>query len=118
MIYTILTVWYFHYVMFAFQLVVRAYDSFYPQDFVEERVVIDVTRNEFAPEYINTPYRVTIDEDTPVGRAVIDVNATDRNGVCMQFVNTEIIKCCLCGSSGYGCTDGSKIVCCQVNIIL
>ncbi|XP_046564129.1 protocadherin Fat 1-like, partial [Haliotis rubra] len=65
---------------FQYVLVVRAYDSFYPQDFVEERVVIDVTRNEFAPEYINTPYRVTIDEDTPVGRAVIDVNATDRNG--------------------------------------
>ncbi|KAK7482291.1 hypothetical protein BaRGS_00026419 [Batillaria attramentaria] len=65
----------------TYTLRIRAYDTAYPEDYVEENVLFTVTRNEDGPEFnYPTPISVTIEETEPVGRIITIVNATDNSG--------------------------------------
>ena len=75
-------------------MTVRAYDSAYPEDFVEKPIVIEVSRNEFYPRFIDTPFRNKIDEQTIPGKMVLDVNATDKNVNVRYQVGTHFgVEC-------------------------
>ena len=63
------------------------YDSLYENDKATATVTVQVTRNPSTPRFTDnlpTPFTYTrlITESFPVGDVVIDVNATDDDGVC------------------------------------
>ena len=49
-------------------------------------VTIVVIRNANAPKFLENQYRVTVSQQTPLGEAVVSVNATDKDGVSFRFV--------------------------------
>ena len=79
----------FHkHILFSIQLEVVAYDDLYPDDRATATVTITVNRNPGRPQFTdpNGPiYTRTIDEAFPVPEVVVDINATDLDGV----------RCCL-----------------------
>lgn len=44
---------------------------------------ITVRRNVNSPRYIGTPYSKSVSELHPMGEAVINITATDNDGVCI-----------------------------------
>ncbi|XP_041363172.1 uncharacterized protein LOC121378881 isoform X2 [Gigantopelta aegis] len=62
-----------------FTLLLKAFDSVYPDDFETETVEIDVSRNEYGPVFTDSPYRAVIDEEVSIGTHVFTINATDKN---------------------------------------
>ena len=44
-------------------------------------VAIEVTRNANPPKFVKNQYRVTVSQQTPMGEAIVRVNATDLDGV-------------------------------------
>lgn len=72
--------------MYVLQLEVTVHDSFYVDDKATATVTIQVQRNPSAPRFTDNlpvPFTYTrlITENFPVGDVVIDVNATDDDGV-------------------------------------
>ena len=68
--------------MILFQLEVFVYDEFYPKDKGSTIVTVRVNRNPNIPYYIEgRTYSIDIDEKHPYGSLVIDLNATDSDGV-------------------------------------
>lgn len=71
----------------AYEVKLFAYDSVYPSDKATATALITVNRNPNAPVFFpSQSYRETVSENFPIGGAVIDVNATDADGVSMMFV--------------------------------
>lgn len=66
-----------------FQLRVRAYDTAYPSETATATVNIGVSRNENPPVFGQNPYRITINETVGVGTCILDVDATDADGVSL-----------------------------------
>ena len=44
-------------------------------------VTIVVIRNANAPKFVENQYQKTVSQETPLGEAIIVVNATDKDGV-------------------------------------
>ena len=67
----------------SFQLHVEARRQFEVTEQIAETVVnITVTRNEYAPRFAKSEYRVEkLSEKTAVGETILTVSATDRDGV-------------------------------------
>ena len=63
------------------QLRVTVYDTEYPREVVTATVAVSINRNEFAPVFTESPYRVTINETTGVGTGILTVQASDADGV-------------------------------------
>ena len=59
----------------------KAYDTAYPDQTDTATVAISVSRNEFAPEFLQSPYRVTINETLALGTCILTVSAVDQDGV-------------------------------------
>lgn len=58
-----------------------AYDTAYPDQTTTATVAIAVSRNEFAPVFTQSPYRVTINETLALGTCILTVSASDQDGV-------------------------------------
>lgn len=69
------------------QFEIIAYDSFYPNDRATATVTVNVNRNPDAPRFANNElnYRISIDETQKVGTTVLDINATDTDGVSYKI---------------------------------
>lgn len=63
------------------QLRVEVADTAYPTETATATVDIRINRNEYLPVFSASPYRVTINETTGVGVGVLQVAATDQDGV-------------------------------------
>ena len=59
----------------------RAYDSYYPYNYGFATVTIFVVRNPSAPQFTLTNYVETINENYLLGEVVVDVQASDLDGV-------------------------------------
>lgn len=58
------------------------YDEYYPNDVATTTVRVTVDRNPGNPYYIEgTSYNITIGENHPYASLVLDLNATDSDGV-------------------------------------
>lgn len=67
-------------IMIIFQLKVRVFDSIYPDNFDEEVLTIQVSRNAGQPSFINLNDLIAEIWDThPLGGFVLDTNATDTD---------------------------------------
>ena len=79
------------------QVVFRAYDSSYPNKFVESVLTVYVRRNLNGPGFVDIGnYQRTIWEDFPAGELLIDVSATDDDkGVSLtnRIPNGSGIEC-------------------------
>ena len=64
----------------------RAYDTAYPSETATATVNIGVSRNENSPLFGQNPYRVTINETVGVGTCILDVDATDADGVSLNYI--------------------------------
>lgn len=76
--------------LFCFQLEVVVYDDAYTADRATSTVTINVNRNPSGPVFIDNlvpplTYTRLITENFPVGDVVIDVNATDSDGVSLNL---------------------------------
>ena len=67
-------------VNFDYTLRVRAYDTAYPDQIATATVAITVSRNEYSPEFTQSPYRVTINETLALGTCILTVSASDQDG--------------------------------------
>ena len=65
--------------LFFLQLLLKAFDSLYPNDFATAIVEIDISRNEYGPVFVDKPYRAVVDEEATIGTHVLTINATDKN---------------------------------------
>ena len=63
------------------QLRVEVADTAYPTETATTTVDIQVVRNEFVPIFSASPYRTVINETTEVGVGILQVSATDQDGV-------------------------------------
>ena len=62
----------------------NAFDTFYPYNFGAATVQINVIRNPATPIFSAPNYVQTVNENYPLGDVVIDVNATDSDGVSVS----------------------------------
>lgn len=62
-----------------------AYDTVYPNIQATATATINVNRNPNPPIFNPSTYRVTLSENHALGSAVVDVNATDADFVCIPF---------------------------------
>ncbi|WAQ96421.1 FAT4-like protein [Mya arenaria] len=69
---------------------VLAYDSALPDDTCEMTLVVTVTRNPNTPVCRGTPYSVTLPENTAVGTVVLNVTATDADGLTVRASDQAI----------------------------
>ena len=73
------------------------WDEYYPADRATTTVVINVDRNPSGPRFIEgVSYNITIGENHPYGSLVIDLNATDADGVSKPtvFICLNMFKYC------------------------
>ena len=63
------------------QLRVEVADTAYPTETATTTVDIQVVRNEFVPIFSASPYRTVINETTEVGVGILQVSASDQDGV-------------------------------------
>lgn len=69
------------------QLEIIVYDSVYPSARDTSTVLISVARDVNGPIFQpSATYQITIPETTAVSRIIIDVNATDPDGVCISVL--------------------------------
>ena len=64
-----------------FQLRVSAYDTAYPSAVTFIDIPVSVHRNPSAPQFSLPSYKEIISEDTPAGNVVVQIEATDADGV-------------------------------------
>lgn len=82
------------------QLEVIVYDNAYPTDRGTATVTVIVDRNPSGPQFTdNLPvpftYTRVITEDFPLGNTVIDINATDSDGVSSYTVSlVKLVMLC------------------------
>ena len=69
----------------GYTLKVISYDSVYPQNRASATVSVSVIRNANEPKFEKSSYTKTISEDFELGVSVIDVKATDADGVSCHF---------------------------------
>ena len=62
-----------------FQVQVQACDSSTPARCSDKTVTVNIIRQNFPPEFQNTPYVVTIDEKRQVGNKIFTIKAVDRD---------------------------------------
>lgn len=59
-----------------------AYDTAYPSQVASTNITISVNRNPRAPEFVAQNYERTITEDYTLGLSLVQITATDADGVC------------------------------------
>ena len=65
------------------QFEVMVYDSDFPKDIATTIVRVTVDRNPGTPFYLEgSSYNITIGETHPYASVILDLNATDSDGVC------------------------------------
>ena len=76
-----------------FQLEVEARRQFEVTEQVAKAMVnITVTRNEYPPQFSKGEFRrEALSEKTPVGSSILRVNATDRDGVRLDWLLSSYI---------------------------
>ena len=67
--------------LLTYTLRVEAYDTFYPNNIGVCTVSVNVIRNPSGPIFSQNSYETTINENFPVGDAIIQATATDADGV-------------------------------------
>ena len=73
--------------MLILQLIVKTYDPATPTRFAIQDYNITVLRNENGPRFnVQDPYFVEIPDDSQYGRVVVQLNATDDDGVSSYTV--------------------------------
>lgn len=70
------------------QFTVRAADQGYPSRTTDATVSVTVERTQYRPEFRNTPYAVSVNEDAANGTAIFTVSATKTN---IQGVMTYVL---------------------------
>ncbi|XP_046579035.1 protocadherin Fat 4-like [Haliotis rubra] len=65
---------------FNYTLRLTVIDTAYPTEVATATVDIRVSRNIYAPQFTQSPYRVTINETASVGVGILQVSATDADG--------------------------------------
>ena len=79
---------YFYDLPFFLKFDVYAEDSGIPQKSKATPVVITVTRDEYAPQFVNAPYNVpAVQENKRVGERVLQVSAKDQDMKVVMFVD-------------------------------
>lgn len=75
-----------------FQLRLTAVDTAYPTEIATATVDIRVTRNINPPQFTQSPYRVILNETAGVGVGIMQISATDADGVSYHvlFNNTIV----------------------------
>ncbi|XP_035826838.1 protocadherin Fat 4-like [Aplysia californica] len=73
---------------FNYVLRVTAYDTAYPTQVATATVEVSIARNEFSPQFTQSPYRVTINETTSVGTSILSVLADDADGDRVVYTAT------------------------------
>ena len=68
-----------------FQLRLTVYDTGYPDQIATATAEVTISRNEFAPVFTESPYRVTVNETIDVGKGILTVSATDKDGVSFDI---------------------------------
>ena len=81
----------------------EAYDSAYPLNRARADLTIQVGRNQFGPVFSPTRYERTISENYPLGSDVVQLTATDSDGV------SKCIKISLNSTKTSECTIKKKI---------
>src|SRR6218665_1084799 len=61
------------------QFTVRAADQGYPSRTTDATVSVTVQRTQYRPEFQNTPYTVSVNEDVTNGSVIFTVSATKTN---------------------------------------
>lgn len=69
-----------------------AYDTVYPNIQATATATINVNRNPNPPIFNPSTYRVTLSENHALGSAVVDVNATDADFVCIPFFLQKALR--------------------------
>lgn len=64
-----------------FQLRLLAYDTAYPSQIAYTNITINVNRNPNAPRFNPQSYERTITEDFTLGRSLVQIEASDPDGV-------------------------------------
>ena len=62
-----------------------ASDQSSPERFGYADAFITVVRDQGPPFFINQPYQTTINETVGVGTCILDVDATDADGVSLYY---------------------------------
>ena len=65
----------------VFQLRVTVHDSGKPEKTATTTVRVPMTRNVNTPKFSKTSYGATFNENIPVGSSILQVAATDADGV-------------------------------------
>ena len=68
-------------IYFLPQLVIEAYDSFYPENRVSANLTIVVTRNENKPRFGRSRYSSDVTDTAELGTVIKQLNATDADEV-------------------------------------
>lgn len=79
---------YFTICTFVSQLTVRAADQGFPSRTTDATVSITVQHSQYRPEFQNTPYRQSVNEDVTNGSVIFTVRATKTN---QQGVMTYVL---------------------------
>lgn len=67
---------------FVLKVQVEAYDSRSPESSaVTVNITVNVYRNQNAPVFANAAYSMQIDDIYPIGNIILNVTATDQDGV-------------------------------------
>lgn len=71
----------------SFQIRVRASDGGNPRLTATATIDVTVTRNLFAPEWLQQNYTITILESQEIGNSILQLNAQDRDiDVSVMFI--------------------------------
>ena len=71
--------------MFVFQVALIAYDTTYPNNIATATATIFVDRNPNGPLFNPSIYQRSLVEDIAIGSSVVNVNATDADGVSVSL---------------------------------
>lgn len=80
----------------VFQLRIQVYDSALPDVRAEQSYNVKVNRNPSNPAFLASFYSISIKENYAIGGAVISVNATDADGVSLEFNIDPLVASLLC----------------------
>ena len=81
-------------ICFFVQLLIAAYDSGNPEEVVHNRLTINVTRNENQPRFSEDEYNINIIDSTPLGSAIEEFIAVDRDVSVLKTLKLSDNCCC------------------------
>ena len=64
------------------------YDSMYPEQVAVETIVVKVRRNENAPIFVESEYRIELTESQRLGSSIVQLEASDLDGDDLIYTAT------------------------------